>query len=99
MDIWCHSLKAIFIHDGPNHKKIVAAKQTCKKIFFTPTWFDQKIFYPKKCVNYEKSNLQQNSVKGQKDQKSAKKCKKNYIRFQNVLKKVTTKREIGPLLT
>ena len=36
-------------------------------IFFTQTWFEPKIFYPKKCVNYDKSNLQQNSVRGPKD--------------------------------
>ena len=31
--------------------------QTCKKtIFFTQAWFEPKIFYPKKCVNYDKSN-------------------------------------------
>ena len=45
--------------------------QTCKKtIFFTQTWFEPKIFYQKKCVNYDKSNLRQNSVKGQKDPNS-----------------------------
>ena len=32
--------------------------QTCKKtIFFTQIWFEPKIFYPKKCINYDKSNL------------------------------------------
>ena len=37
--------------------------QTCKNtIFFTQTWFDPKIVYPKKCVNYNKYNLRQNSV-------------------------------------
>ena len=28
-----------------------------KDNFFTQTWFEPKIFYPKKCVNYNKSNL------------------------------------------
>ena len=38
---------------------------------------------PEKCVNYAKSNLQQNSAKGPKDQTTAKKPKNN-IKFQNV---------------
>ena len=51
--------------------------QRCEKtICFTPTSFEPKLFYPKKCENNEKSNLRQNSVKGQKDQYSAKKAKK-----------------------
>ena len=33
----------------------------------------QNIFYPKKCVNYDKSNLRQNSLKGPKDPNSAQK--------------------------
>ena len=47
-----------------------------KRQFFTDTWFESKIFYPKKCVNYNKSNLQQNSVKGPKDPNSEKKMSK-----------------------
>ena len=44
--------------------------------FFTQTQFKPNIFYPKKWVNYIKSNLRQNNVKGPKDQNSAKKCQK-----------------------
>ena len=40
--------------------------------FFTQTWFEPEIFYPKKCMNYDKSNRRQNSVKGPKDPNSAK---------------------------
>ena len=28
-----------------------------KDKFVTQTWFQPKVFYPKKCVNYNKSNL------------------------------------------
>ena len=48
-----------------------------KDNFFTQTWFKQKIYYPKKCVNYHKSNSQQNSVKGQKDPNCEEKNAKN----------------------
>ena len=48
-----------------------------KAIFFlTQRGFEPKIFYLKKCVNYNKSNSRQNSVKGPKDPNSAKKCQK-----------------------
>ena len=47
-----------------------------KRIFFTQSWFEPNIFYPKKCVNFDKSNSQQNSVKGPKDPNSAKKGQK-----------------------
>ena len=47
-----------------------------KDNYFTQTWFDPKILYPKKCVNYDKSYLRQNSVKGQKDPNSVKKIQK-----------------------
>ena len=40
----------------------------------------------KKCINCRQSNFRQNSVKGQKDPKSAKKMPKSNIKFQNVLK-------------
>ena len=42
----------------------------------TEAWFEPKIFYTKKCVNYDKSNSQQNSVTGPKNPNSAKKCQK-----------------------
>ena len=44
--------------------------------FFTQTWFEPKIVYPKKCVNYDKFDLQQNSVKSPKDTYSANKCER-----------------------
>ena len=50
--------------------------QTCKKTIFTQAWLEPKIFYPKKCVNLDKSNSQQNSAKDPKDPNSAKKWQK-----------------------
>ena len=51
--------------------------QRCKNItFFTRARFEPKLFYLKKCVNYDKSNSRQNTVKGPKDKNSAKKCQK-----------------------
>ena len=51
--------------------------QTCKKTKkFTQTWFKPKIFYPKKCVKNDKSNLRQNSEKAQKTQIVQKNAKK-----------------------
>ena len=47
-----------------------------KDKFVTQTWFQPKVFYPIKCVNYNKSNLRQNTVKGPKDPNSAKKLQK-----------------------
>ena len=70
-----------------------------KDNFFTQTWFEPKIHYPKNCVNYNKSNLQQISVKGPKDPNSAKKMPKSNIKFQNVPKNATKKREMVPLPT
>ena len=49
-----------------------------KTFFFTQTWFEPKIFYPKKLVNYGKSNSRQNSVKGKKEPNSVKKNAKKY---------------------
>ena len=49
-----------------------------KTIFFLhKEGLSQKIFYLKKCVNYNKSNLQHNSIKGPKDPNNAK--KKNWF--------------------
>ena len=42
----------------------------------TQIWFEPKIFYPKKCVKYDKSNLRQKSLKGPKDPNSAKNANK-----------------------
>ena len=69
-----------------------------KDNFFTQTWFEPKIFYPRKCINYDKSNLQQDSVKGQKDPNSDKKNSKSNIKFQNVPENATKKRKISTLL-
>ena len=43
---------------------------------FIQKWFEPRIFYPKNCLNYNKSNVQQDSVKGQKDPNSTPKAKK-----------------------
>ena len=74
--------------DRVNHSISFSLSDMQKNNFFPATWFEQKIFYPKKYVNYYKFNLQQNSVKGQKSD----------IKFQNVLKNATKKRKIVPLL-
>ena len=50
---------------------------------------EPKIFHPKKCVNYNKSNLQQNSVKGPKDPNGAFLFSKSNIKFQNLSKNST----------
>ena len=50
-----------------------------KRFFFTQTWFESRIFYQKNCLNYNKSNLRQNKVKGPKDPTSAKKMPKSNI--------------------
>ena len=44
--------------------------------FFIQTWFEPKIFYLIKCINYDKSNSRVNSVKGPKDPNSANKWQK-----------------------
>ena len=58
----------------------------------------QKNYLTQKCLNYDKSNLQQNSVKSPKDSNSEK-MPKNNIKFQNVPIKGNKKREIVTLLT
>ena len=57
-----------------------------KDNLFTRTRFKPKLFYPKKCVNYDKSNSRQNSVKGPKDPLSAKKCQKVTKSFKIIVK-------------
>ena len=42
----------------------------------TPTSFVPKLFYPKKCVNYDKSEFSTNSVKGPKAKIVTKNCQK-----------------------
>ena len=50
--------------------------------FLTKTWFESKICYSKKCVNYDNSKLQQNSITDQKDQNIVtKKMAKSKIKF------------------
>ena len=51
-----------------------------KTIFFTQRGFEPKNIL-KKCVNYNKSNLQHNSIKGPKDPNIAKKHKVG-LRFE-----------------
>ena len=63
-----------------------------KDNFFTQTLFVPKNFYPKKCINYDKSSLRQNSIKGLKDPNSEKeKMPKSNIKFQNGQKKMPQK--------
>ena len=57
-----------------------------KDYFFYTRKFEPKLFHPKKCVNQDKSNSRQNSVKGTKDPVSAKKMPKSNKKFQNVHK-------------
>ena len=66
--------------------------QRCKFFFFLhkQVW-SQKVFYPKKCVNYDKSNLQQNSVKGQKDPNSEEKKCQRITKLPNFAKKCNQK--------
>ena len=67
-------------------------QQTCNKTtFFTQILFQLKIFYPKKCVNYNKLKLQQNRVKGPKYPNCAKKMTNSCIKFQNLPKKMPLK--------
>ena len=47
-----------------------------KDTIYTPTSFVPKLFYPKKWLNYDKSDFSTKCVKGPKDQNSAKKCQK-----------------------
>ena len=68
-----------------------------KDNFFTRAGFELKYFYLKKYINHDKSNSQQNSVKGPKDPNCAKNAKSN-IKLQNVLKNATKKRKIAILL-
>ena len=63
-----------------------------KDNFFTRAKFEPKYYNPKKCVNYDKSTLQQNSVKGPKEPYSN-------INFKNVQKNATKKIECLTLLT
>ena len=59
----------------------------CQSIHFLHKHgLSQKKNYKKKCVNYDKSNLEQKSVKGPKDPNSAKKMPKSNIKFQNMRK-------------
>ena len=52
--------------------------------FFTQRGFEpKKFFFLKKCVNYNKLNLQQNRIKGPKDPINAKK-NKGGLRFEMI---------------
>ena len=61
-----------------------------KDTIFTPTSCVPKLFYPKKCVNYDKSEFSTNSLKGPKDQNSDKKCQK-VTKNSTVCKKIPPK--------
>ena len=63
----------LYVNLGANGWRGHMRSDIQKDNFFTPTWFEPIISYPKKCVNYDKSNLRQNSAKGPKDPNSAKK--------------------------
>ena len=61
--------------------------QRCKKTtFLHEQGLSQNNFTQKKCVNYDKSNSRQNSVKGPKDPVSAKKCQKVTKSFKMCIK-------------
>ena len=60
-----------------------------KDTIFTPTSLVPKLFYPKKCVNYDNSEFSKNSVKGPKDQNSEKKMLRSNIKFHNMPGKAT----------
>ena len=51
----------------------------------------QKYFTQNKCVNYDKSNSQQNSVKGPKDPNSGGKMPKKLHKIQKFAKKIPQK--------
>ena len=72
----------------------VEIRHAKRQIFFAQTCFEPKIFYPKKGVNYDKSNSRQNRVKGPKHPNSVKKMPKSNIKFQNVPKNATKNRQI-----
>ena len=52
---------------------------------FTPTSLVPKLFYPKRCVNYDKILFSTKLLKGPKDQKSANKA----IKYHKVAKNPT----------
>ena len=59
-----------------NSNQVIRIQQTADKqkdTIFMPTSFVPKLFYPRKCVNYDKSEFLTNSVKVPKDQNSDKK--------------------------
>ena len=59
----------------------------------------QKLFYPKKCVNYDKSEFSSNSVTGPKDQNSDKKCQEVTLNSTMCQEMPQKNREIATLLT
>ena len=76
----CHAALITIVHPSNTHYYNTEMQ---KDNFFTRARFEPKLFCKKKCVNYDKSTLGQNSVKGPKETNSA---NSNNIRFQNVLK-------------
>ena len=95
--LWLIALFHLFegMHSWPH-----LLAEVWKENLFTPSWFEPKLFYPKKCVSYDKSTYQQNSVKGPKDSNSEReKMPKSNIKFQNGPENANKKREIAILLT
>ena len=70
-----------------------------KDNFFTQARLEPKYFYPKKCLSYDKSTSQQNSVKGPKEPNSAKKNVKTRHKVLKCAKNATKKRKCVTLLT
>ena len=56
-------------------KEAGGLEQRCENTTFYTNMTWAKKNYPKKCVNYDKYNSRQNSVKGPKDPNSAKNAK------------------------
>ena len=70
-----------------------------KDNFVTQARFEPKICYPKKCVNYDKSNSPQNSVNGPKDPNVPKNAKKLHKVPKYAKKNANKKGKIATLLT
>ena len=60
---------------GEQRSQVIPIPEMQKDNFFTQRSFEPKLFYPKKCVNYDKSTLRQNIVKGPNEPHSAKNTK------------------------
>ena len=57
-------LDILSAHNLPSpHRQWTSRSDMQKDILFTQTWFEPKIFYLKKCLNYDKSNSPKNATK------------------------------------